>query len=102
MYRVSYRDIGAGVRQAADTIDKIGAMAPMFLSMAAGNAKPEDLKPVQEVIGLLPSVAKVVRKFDFFGHNLSVTRQGPSPGTYLRESVTEVRLPREHNHVSQP
>jgi hypothetical protein len=94
VYRVSYRDIGAGVRQAADTIDKIGAMAPMFLSMAARNAKPEDLKLVQEVIGLLPSVAKVVRKFDFFGHNLSVTRQGPSPGTYLRESVTEVRVPK--------
>jgi hypothetical protein len=92
--RVSYCDIGAGVRQAADTIDKIGAMAPMVLSMAAGNAKPDDLKPVQEVIGLLPSVAKVVRKFDFFGHNLSVTREGPSPGTYLRESVTEVRVPK--------
>ena len=47
-----------------------------------------------EVIGLLPSVAKVVRKFDYFEHKLSVTRQGPSARTYLRESVTEVRVPK--------
>ncbi len=95
VYCVSYRDIGASVQHAAETIDKIGAMAPMFLGMAAANAKPEELKPVQEAIGLLPSVAKVVRKFDFFGHNLNVIRQGPLPGTYLRESVTEVRMPNE-------
>ena len=58
VYRVSYRDIGADVRQVADVIDKIGAMAPMFLGMAAANAKPEELKPVQEAIGLLPSWRK--------------------------------------------
>jgi hypothetical protein len=91
---VSYQDIGAGVRHAADLIDKIGAMAPLFLSVAAANAKPEDLKPLQEAIGLLPSLAKVVRKFDFFGHRLSVTREGPMPGTYLREIVPEVRVPK--------
>lgn len=90
---VSFEDVGAGLRAAADGIDKIGAMAPMFLSMAGAHAKPEDLKPAQEMIGLLPSFAKVIRKFDFFEHSLSVTRAGPSPGTYLRQSVTEVRLP---------
>lgn len=94
VYGVSYRDIGANVQHVADVIDKVGMMAPMFLPLAAANAKPEELKPVQEAIGLLPSVAKVIRKFDFFGHNLSVTRAGPMPGTYLRESVTEVRMPK--------
>ncbi len=94
VYRVRFRDIGAEVQHAADMLDKIGAVAPMFLSMAAANAKPEELKPMQEAIGLLPSVAKVVRKFDFYGHSLTLTRQGPMPGTYLRESVTEVRLPK--------
>jgi hypothetical protein len=94
VYGARYRDIGATVRKVADAVDRIGGMAAMFLSMAAGNAKPEDLKPVQEALGLLPSVAKVIRKFDFFGHNLSVTRKGPLPNTYLRESVTEVRVPK--------
>ena len=79
VYRVSYCDIGTNVRQVADVIDKIGAMAPIFLGIAAANAKPEELKPVQEAIGLLPSLAKVVRKFDYFGHNLSVTRADRCP-----------------------
>jgi hypothetical protein len=94
VYHVSYHDIGAAIRAVADAIDKFSAVARMILGIAAEHAKPEDLKPVQEALGLLPSVAKVIRKFDFFGHNLSVTRKGPLPNTYLRESVTEVRVPK--------
>jgi hypothetical protein len=82
------------VRKIADGIDKVGMMAPMLLGMAAANAKPEEIKPVQEAIGLLPSVAKVVRKFDFMDHSLKITRQGPTPGTYLQESVMEIRPPK--------
>jgi hypothetical protein len=92
-YEVSYHNIGAGVRHAADLIDKAAAMAPMFIGMAAGNAKPEEIQHVQEAIAILPSIAKVVRKFDFYGNNLSDTRKGPTPGTYLRDSVTEIRMP---------
>ena len=94
VYQVSYHDIGAAIRAVADAIDKFSAVARMVLGIAAEHAKPEELKPVQEALGLLPSVAKVIRKFDFFGHNLSVTRRGPLPNTYLRESVTEVRVPK--------
>ena len=79
-----------------------GLDRPGVLDTFAGKAKPEDFKLVQELTGLLQSVAVVVPKFDFFGHSLSVTREGLSPGTYLRESVTEVRVPREHHHISQP
>jgi len=92
-YSVSYADVGAQVRQAADMLNQVGATLPMFLSMAAANAKPEELKPVQEAIGLLPSISKVVRKFDFFGHSLGIVHKGPVPNTYVRESVTEVRMP---------
>jgi hypothetical protein len=91
---VSYNDVGAKVRAVADGIDKVGMMAPMFLGMAAANAKPEEIKPVQEAIGLLPSVAKVVRKFDFLDHSLKITRPGPMPNTYLQDSVMEIRPPK--------
>jgi hypothetical protein len=94
MCDVTYKNTGACVRQIADMIDKIGVMTPMFLIMAAANAKPEEIKPLQEIAGLLPSVAKMVRKFDFYGHSLIVTRQGPMPGSYLKESVTEIRPPK--------
>ncbi len=90
----SYRDINAGVRQLADGIDKLGVMAPMFVGMIGANAKPEDLKTAQDAVALLPSIAKVVRKMDFFEHKLSVTREGPLPNSYLRESVIEVRQPK--------
>ena len=48
------------------------------------------MKPLEEAVGLLPSIAKVVRKFDFFGHSLCVTLAGTEPGTYVRDSVVEV------------
>ena len=93
IYSMGYYDVGASIRRAADMVDKVGAMAPMFLGMATANATPDEIKPVQEAVAIIPSIAKVIRKFDYFGHNLGVVRKGPEPGTYLRESVTEVRLP---------
>ena len=44
VYAVSYTDVGAAVKQAADTIDQIGALAPMFLGMMAANTSPDDLQ----------------------------------------------------------
>jgi hypothetical protein len=93
VYAVSYCDVGAGIRQAADWIDKVGAMAPMFVGMIGAKAKPEDLKPLQEAVGLLPSIAKVVRKFDFMEDRLSIVQEGPLPHSYLRTSATHIRQP---------
>ena len=90
---VSYSDLSAATEAAADAIEQIGAMAPMFLGMIAAQAEPEAIEPVQEILGLLPSIAKVVRKFDFLEDQLSVTRQGPTEGTYRRDAVTLVRAP---------
>jgi hypothetical protein len=97
VYAASYCDIGAGVRQAADFIDQAGMMAPMFIGMAAAKADPEDMKPVQDAIALLPSIAKVVRKFDYFEDRLSITREGPLPDSYIREAVTQIRQPDEES-----
>lgn len=91
VYVVSYRDIGAGIRQVAAALDQAGMMAPMMLGMAAAQADPEDIKPVQEALALLPSIAKVIRKFDYFEQQLSVTSEGPLPNSYVRNSVTLIR-----------
>jgi hypothetical protein len=61
--------------------------------MAAAQAKPEEIKTLQEAIGLLPSIAKIVRKFDFFKERLSVVHEGPTEDTYIREAVTLIREP---------
>jgi hypothetical protein len=90
---VSYSDVGATVRATADGIDQFAMMAPMFIGAAAQGAKPEDMKAIQQAIGLLPSVAKVIRKFDFYEQKLSITRPGPMDDSYLRETVVLVRQP---------
>jgi hypothetical protein len=90
---VSYSDIGATVRATADAIDQFAVMAPMVIGAAAQGAKPEDMKAIQQAIGLLPSFAKVIRKFDFYEQKLSIMRKGPMDGSYLRETVVLVRQP---------
>lgn len=92
---VSYTDIGAGIRAFADGIDQAAMMAPMFMGPAMAQAPDEAKKAVTEILGLLPSVAKVIRKFDFMEQNLSITRAGAEKGTYRRDSVTLIRQPVE-------
>jgi hypothetical protein len=93
VYSVSHSDIGAGIRAVADGITQFSMMAPMFLAAATADASEEDKKTLNGALGLLPSIAKVIRKFDFYEQNLSITREGPEEGTYLRESVTLIRQP---------
>lgn len=94
---VSYSDVGAGVRAFADGIDQFAMMAPILLAAATADASEADKKLINQGLGLLPSVAKVIRKFDFYEQSLSITRSGPEEGTYLRESVTLIRQPSEDN-----
>ena len=54
-------------------------------------ADSDSLKPVQELLALLPSVAKIIGKFDFLEAKLSVTQRADEPGSYTRRSVTMVR-----------
>jgi hypothetical protein len=70
-------------------------MAPMFVGMAAAQAGKENMESLQAAAGLLPSIAKVVRKFDFFEDRLSITQEGPEPNTYLKRTVTQIRQPDE-------
>lgn len=90
---IRYGNTAQSLRRAAALLNQVGTMAPMFLSMAAGNAKPEELKPIQDALGLLPSVAKIVAKFDFFQASMSVVQAGDQPGTCLKRSVIVVRPP---------
>jgi hypothetical protein len=91
VYAVSYSDVGEGIRQVADAIDKAGVMAPMFIGMAAQGANAEQMKAVQDAVALLPSIAKVIRKFDFYEDKLSITYEGPEDNTFMQQAVTLVR-----------
>lgn len=92
---ISYADVAENIRHMAQGIRQVGVIAPAIIGMAAAKADPEDLKPVQEILALLPSVANVVEKFDFLEARLTVVQPGDTPDTYTKRSVTLVRPPAE-------
>jgi len=96
VYAASYSDVGEGVRQVAATLEQMGMMLPVYIGMATADAKPEDKQTINDALSLLPSVAKVVGKFDFFEDKLSITQEGPLPDSFLVESVTNIRQPEEN------
>jgi hypothetical protein len=59
--------------------------------MAGGNANAEEMKPVMEALAILPSIAKVVEKFDYYEAKLAIVQAGPLPNSYLKQSVTLIR-----------
>ena len=91
VHSLSYTNLADSIHHAAQTIRQIGAIAPMFIGMAGAEADPEDLKPVMDLVGLLPSVAKVVEKFDFLEESLSVSQPGDAPRTYTKQGVILIR-----------
>ncbi len=90
---ISYTNLAENTRQTAKFLNQAGTLLPMIIGMAGVKANPDDLKPVQEVLGLLPSLGKIVSKFDFLEASLSVTQAGDQPGTYQVRTVTVVRPP---------
>jgi hypothetical protein len=74
-------------------MQQAGMMLPMILAMAGQQGGPggPDLTVIQDIAGLLPSIGKVVGKFDFFDRKLSVTQPGPVENSWIRNSVTLIR-----------
>jgi hypothetical protein len=102
---VSYNDVAENIRNAARSLDKAGAMASMFVGIAAAKTDKDHPNPqldtVNDLLKLVPSVAKVVGKFDFLEGRLQVTQQGDDPHTYIQRSVTLVRPPAEGKSASK-
>jgi hypothetical protein len=94
---ISYSDSAENTRHIAQSLDKVGAIASMFVGMASAKVDKDhpnpQLETANELLKLLPSVAKVVGKFDFLEGKLQVTQQGTDPHSYIQRSVTLVRPP---------
>ena len=91
VHSISYRNTGETIRQTAQGLQQVGAMLPMMMAMAgAGNNAP-DLAPLQDFLQMLPSIGRIVGKFDFIDAKLNVTQPGPTDGTYIRNGVTLIR-----------
>lgn len=88
---VSYADLAEKIHHTAKGLRQVGMFVPMVLGMIGAQGNAEELKPVQEVIALLPSVANVVEEFDFYEAQLSVVQPGEEIDTYTKSSVILVR-----------
>jgi hypothetical protein len=92
---VSYQNLAEQTRHAARLINQVGQIAPVIFGLVGAQNDEPWVQQVQDLLGLLPDVAKVVAKFDFYEAKMSVTQPGDSPGTYRRQAVTLVRPPAE-------
>lgn len=91
---ISYSNIGQSIRQISTGMQQAGAMLPMILSMAGGNQQSaQELEPLKDVLSLLPTVGRIIGKFDFIDSRLSVTHAGPQENSWVRHSVTTIRPP---------
>jgi hypothetical protein len=101
---VGYNDVAENIRHVAQSLDKAGVVASMFVGMAAAKVDKDhpnpQLETANDLLKLVPSVVKVVEKFDFLEGRLQVTQQGDDPHTYVQRSVTLVRPPAENKSAA--
>lgn len=90
---ISYSNLGENIRSAAKALGQGSAMAQMAIGFSGMPADAEELKPIKQILSLLPDVAKVVASFDFLEEQISVTQSFDSSGAaaYVRKSVISVR-----------
>ena len=96
---INYVNVGENIKATAALLQQAGMMAPMILGMAQAQAPPgseeaKGMKIVREVAAMLPSIGRIVGKFDFIDATLSTTVAGSEPGTYRRDSVTLIKPPK--------
>ncbi len=90
---ISYSNTGESIRQFGQGLQQVGSMLPMIIGMAGQGNNSPDLEPVQDVLSLLPSIGRIITKFDFIESELSVTQPGPTEDTFVRHKVIMIRPP---------
>lgn len=90
---IKYTNIAEQVRGASKMLGQAGMFAPMLAGAAGPNADPEAMALIKDVMALLPSLAQVVGKFDFYEAKMVVSQAGATAGTYEKQTVTVIRAP---------
>ena len=101
---LSYTNTGENIRNMAMAMQQAGMFAPMLISMAQAQSQGQggpDLQVVQDLLGLLPSIGRIVSKLDFIDATVTVSQPGSEAGTYTRQSVTLIRASKEEKAVKE-
>ena len=98
VHSISYTNTGENIRAMSQGLQQAGMIAPMIIGMIPsqnqGGDGP-DLQVLQDILGLLPSVGRIIAKFDFIEASMATAQPGREAGTYVRHSVTLIRPPQE-------
>lgn len=100
---LSYSNTGESIREISTGLQQAGIFAPMVIGMIGAqnqNGEGPDLTVIQEIVGLLPPIGRIIGKFDFIDATMSVCQPGEQPGTYTRQSVTLIRPPKDLKSAS--
>lgn len=96
VHAISFTNTGENIRAMSQTMQILGSMAPMMLGAAsaeAGENAAQSIQIVQEVVGLLPSVGRIIGKLDYYDATMAVCEPGPQPNSYIRNTVTLITPP---------
>ena len=84
--RISYKDAGAAMKEAAQFMGMIGPFAMMIPD------EPET-RPIKKMLGLLPRLASVLAAYDYLGYEGSYTVRDDETGISRTKKVKTFRLP---------
>jgi hypothetical protein len=98
---ISYANTAENLRGAADTLRKGSFVFQMIVMAAGGEIDNQTREVMEEVVALLPDVAKIVEQFDFLQAKVSVNQQGADADSYTKRSVTVVRPADEDAEVEE-
>ena len=87
----SYVNTGQQTRDMAKGMQSIGSMLPMLMAMMGAGGNAPDLSKASDFMNLLPDLGRIVAKFDFLDSTLTVTKPGPTSGTFMKESVVLIK-----------
>ncbi len=93
---ISFTNTGENIRAMSQTMQMLGTMAPMVLGAAqaeAGEDAGKAIQIAQQVLGLLPSVGRIIGKLDFYDATMGVCQPGTEPNSYIRNTVTLITPP---------
>ena len=93
VHGIAYTDVAEQIRSIAQFLNQVGPVAQAVVGLMGIQADAEQMKVVQELLGLLPSIGKIVSRFDFLQAKLIVTQSGEEPGSYLKRTTVLVRPP---------
>ena len=92
--QANYVNTAQQTREIAQAMGQLGLILPGVLAMAGADQDSDEAKIVGEVLGLLPSIGRIISKCDFLESKMCVTQTAEEKGAFYKRVVVLVREPK--------